>query len=167
MKKLKIYPIGTKVFLTHKKWKDKKISGGRVIPCKVKSYENIGGNIIPICSEIGASKNTYTTNIHYLHISIEEAVLAISTDDLDIELIENTITIRNSITTNKKEMIKLAAMKSLIASTRNFDDNFIKNIENWSELIAEEFVKQFKKEKDEENNNVKRMFADCNIVQKK
>ena len=164
MKKLKIYPIGSKVFLTHKKWKDEKIFGGRVIPCKVKSYENIGGTIVPICSEIGNSRNTFTTSTHYLHTSIEEAVLAISTDDLEIELIENTITVRNSVTTNKKEMIKLAAMKSLIASTRNFDDNFIKNVENWSELIAEEFIKQFKKEKDEENINVNRMFTDFPIL---
>ncbi len=141
MIKLKIYPIGTKVFLVNKKYKDQKLNGGLIIPCKVKTYENKSGKIIPICSEIGASSKIYREDCYYIYDNINDAILSISTTDIEIETTIITVEKKEN-KLDKKEIYKLAAMKSLIASTRTFDENFISQVENWSEMIANEFIKR-------------------------
>ena len=74
METIKIYPLGTKIYLTHKKYKKERLQGGKIIPCKIKSYENKNGKIIPICSEIGNSKMFYDLSCYNHNMTIEQAI---------------------------------------------------------------------------------------------
>lgn len=76
----KIYPIGTKMFMVHKKYPTEKLPGGSVIPVRVQSYENNSGAVVPICSKIGQSKTRYSTDMYYLYTDLIQAIQAISTN---------------------------------------------------------------------------------------
>lgn len=143
MTKLKIYPIGSKVFLVHKQYKDKKLNGGKIIPCKVKTYENVNGKILPVCSIIGDSRKTIMEDSYYLFDNVNDAIEAISPEPISIEKIEiNPIKPIPQIA--RKEKYKVAAMQSLISSNKEFDEKFISNIATYSEMIANEMIKREK-----------------------
>lgn len=75
-KKKIILPIGTKAFAVTKSWVDKNIqsAGAKVLPCKLITYMNIVGKVIPVYQ---SGKMEITTN-HYIYNTLEEAVEAIS-----------------------------------------------------------------------------------------
>jgi len=70
--------VGTKVFAVHKKYVDENLSGGTIKVCKVKTFKEKNGEIIPVLSEIGNSKVKLDTNTHYLYYESELAIEAIT-----------------------------------------------------------------------------------------
>lgn len=72
-------PIGAKIFLVHKKYVDEKITGGKIIVCRVKSFCNKSGQIFPVYSEVGNSKNSPDPASHYLYTDIKLAIEGIRT----------------------------------------------------------------------------------------
>lgn len=72
-----IHKIGTQVYAVHKAYVDNKSIGGIVRVCKIKTYENIGGKILPVLG-IGKSNEIKLDRMnHYIYDSLEEAVNAI------------------------------------------------------------------------------------------
>ena len=71
--------IGTKVYAVFKQYVDKKMSGGRVKVCKVKTFMNKQGEILPVLTEIGNSKREFDTDSHHIYYGLSEAVEAIRT----------------------------------------------------------------------------------------
>lgn len=71
------WPIGTKVYAIHNHYVEKSPIGGKIIPCKVVSYENIDGIVEPICRKIGA-KAEPSPHLHTFYIDLEEAFKVLS-----------------------------------------------------------------------------------------
>lgn len=75
---MRIIKIGTTVFAVHRMYIKKKITGGRIEVCKVKTYQNIGGRIQCILKAIGSKIEVNTANYRIYH-NLNDAILAIST----------------------------------------------------------------------------------------
>lgn len=73
-----ISPIGTKVFLVHKNYQG--TDTGKVVPCKIKTYEMIKGIVIPICQIIG-EKKLLSTSSYNVYFNIADAVTSLYKDD--------------------------------------------------------------------------------------
>ena len=69
--------LGSQMYAVHKKYQDEKINGGKVIVCRVKSFENKGGEILPILTEKGNVKRVVDPKSHYLFIELPKAIDAI------------------------------------------------------------------------------------------
>lgn len=78
-KKKTILPIGTKAFAVSKVWIDKgaQSSGAKIIPCKLLTYTNEGGKVIPLYKST-LSKQELSENNWYIYSSLEQAITAIS-----------------------------------------------------------------------------------------
>ena len=74
-----VVPIGTKAFAVSKTWIDKKCqaSGAKVIPCKIVTYVNEGGEVSPLYKSLLGDKTSITKDFHYIYDTLEEAVEAI------------------------------------------------------------------------------------------
>lgn len=75
----KLLNIGTRMFAVGKTWVDQNAqdAGAKVIVCRVKTYQNVGGVVTPVLQEIGGK--TCVTNInHYIYDTLAKAVDAIS-----------------------------------------------------------------------------------------
>ena len=70
--------VGTKVFAVHKRYVDEKLSGGRVRICKVKTFIEKGGEIIPVLTEVGNAKMELDTTTHHLYYDMDLAIKAIT-----------------------------------------------------------------------------------------
>lgn len=70
--------IGDLVYAVHKKYVDEKL-GGRIIVCRVRTFENSKGEIIPILTEVGNVKNRITSENNYIYHHINAAIDAIRT----------------------------------------------------------------------------------------
>lgn len=68
--------IGTTVFCVHRDYVDKNVNGAKVIPCKVRSYLNIEGEIQPMVRPVG-SRNDLSLKNHTLYTDLDKAVKAI------------------------------------------------------------------------------------------
>ena len=71
--------IGSTIFAVHKRYADGDIIGGKVIVCRVKSYENRGGTITPILTEVGNARRKVGLDVHYMYNDLDKAVNAIRT----------------------------------------------------------------------------------------
>lgn len=71
------WPIGTKVYGIHNHYVEKSPIGGRIIPCKVVSYENVDGCIEPICRKIG-TKIEPSIQTHSFYLDLEYALKILS-----------------------------------------------------------------------------------------
>ncbi len=76
---MRILPIGKTVYAVSKTYVQKTLPlmGARVIPCKVKTYQNDGDNILTVCSS-SLVKGEITDNSHILYDTLDEAILVIS-----------------------------------------------------------------------------------------
>lgn len=78
--KKKEYPeIGTTLYCVYMTYIDDKMSGGKIIPCRVKSYQNIQGEIHPVLTEIGNSRREVSPTTHYIYEDVRDAIAAIDT----------------------------------------------------------------------------------------
>ena len=75
---MKIRAIGTVCYVVHRKYVREKITGGRILVCKIRSYENIGGTIRAILKQIG-SKAEISSSSHRVYYNLNDAIVAIST----------------------------------------------------------------------------------------
>lgn len=78
---VQFFKIGATMYAVHKRFKDEKIVGGRVIVCRVKTFENRGGEILPVLTEVGNAKREINPVTHYFFDQIDEAVEAITTKE--------------------------------------------------------------------------------------
>ena len=76
---MKILPINTAVYAVSKSYSEKRLPllGARVIPCKVKTYQNDKENIVMICRST-EFKTEITTNSHIIFESLNDAVDSIT-----------------------------------------------------------------------------------------
>ena len=71
------WPIGTKVYAIHNHYVEKSPIGGKIIPCKVVTYENIDGIVEPVCRKIG-SKVEPSITTHTFYSDVNEAIKVLS-----------------------------------------------------------------------------------------
>jgi len=76
---MKLLPINTTVYAVSKSYSEKKLPllGARVIPCKVKTYQNDNQNIVMVCKS-SEFKAEVTSNSHIIFEKLEDAVAAIT-----------------------------------------------------------------------------------------
>jgi hypothetical protein len=75
---MKILNIGTQMFAVHKRYVDQKLKNGTIIVCKIKSYMNYEGEIIPLLREVGGTIKPHP-DTHYLFTDLKKAIKAITT----------------------------------------------------------------------------------------
>jgi len=68
--------INSTVYAVHKTYAGKKIPGGKLQVCKVKTFHNIHGKIIPQLKVIGTSAEVDPTT-HKIYVDLPEAINAI------------------------------------------------------------------------------------------
>lgn len=73
------YKIGAQMFAVHKKYADDNVRGGRIIVCRVKTYENKSGQVIPVLTEVGNAKREIPVDTHYFYHNLTDAIDAITT----------------------------------------------------------------------------------------
>ncbi len=81
LKNIEDLKIGSQAFLVHKKYVDDKL-GGRIRICRLKTFQNVNGEIEPILTEVGNSKLEIDTKTHYLYLELSDAINAIRTKKL-------------------------------------------------------------------------------------
>ncbi len=69
--------IGDKVFAVHKKYADENL-GGKILVCRVKTFENKEGKVVPVLKEVGNVKMTITFEQYYIYYDINDAIDAIT-----------------------------------------------------------------------------------------
>jgi hypothetical protein len=76
---MKILKINTTVYAASRSYADKKLPllGARVIPCKVKTYQNAGKNVIMILKS-NEFKAELTNHSHEVYEKLEDAIKAIT-----------------------------------------------------------------------------------------
>lgn len=73
-----ISKIGTQMFAVHKRYVDEKLQNGTIIVCRIKSYMNYNGEIVPILKEVGGKAEIKPTT-HYIYEDLKKAIKAITT----------------------------------------------------------------------------------------
>lgn len=73
------YKIGSIMYAVHHKYPDENLAGGRVIVCRVKTFENRKGHILPVLTEVGNAKREICPITHLFFTNVTEAINAIST----------------------------------------------------------------------------------------
>ena len=58
--------IGDKVYMVYKKYYDENLTGARMHVCKVKTFQNKQGEIIPVLVEIGNTKHELDPRLYYI-----------------------------------------------------------------------------------------------------
>lgn len=74
-----VYTIGTQVFAVYKKYVDDNLPGATIKVCRVKSFQNKGGDILPVIREVGNSKQEMDVSSYHLYTDLGKAVNAITT----------------------------------------------------------------------------------------
>lgn len=69
--------VGTRVYAIHKRYVDEKLSGGKVKVCKVKTFQEKKGEIVPVLTEVGNAKQELDTTNHYLYWDMDVAIEAL------------------------------------------------------------------------------------------
>lgn len=77
-KNIESFKIGSQLFVVHKKYVDSNL-GGRIKVCRVKTYQNVSGDIQPVLTEVGNAKVEIDAKTHYLYVELTEAIDAIRT----------------------------------------------------------------------------------------
>lgn len=75
----KEFKIGSQMYAVHKKYATEKIMGGRIIVCRVKTFENRGGTVLPVLTEVGNAKREVSPTTHNFYDDVGDAVNAITT----------------------------------------------------------------------------------------
>ena len=70
--------INDKVYLVYKYREDQKIMHARIYPCKVKTFENKQGEILPVLVEIG-TKRELDPRLHHMSKDPEVAIKYLKT----------------------------------------------------------------------------------------
>jgi len=73
-----IYKIGTQVYGVHKKYVDENLKNGKIIVARIKTYENIDGEVCAIAKEVGQSR-VIDNRVCYIYTDLEVAIKAITT----------------------------------------------------------------------------------------
>jgi hypothetical protein len=73
------FKIGAQMFAVHKKYADQNICGGRIVVCRVKTFENKAGKILPVLTEVGNTKREISADFYYFYANLSEAIEAIKT----------------------------------------------------------------------------------------
>lgn len=71
--------IGAVVYAVHTKYVEENIQGGKIQVCRVKTFENKGGEIMPVLTVVGNSRTELNTTQHKLYLELPEAINAIRT----------------------------------------------------------------------------------------
>lgn len=71
--------IGTIVYAVHTKWAKENIQGGKIQVCRVKTFENKAGKILPVLTVVGNSRSELNTANHELFLELPKAIDAIRT----------------------------------------------------------------------------------------
>ena len=70
--------IGSQIYAVHRKYVDEKI-GGKIIVCRLKTFENRGGEIMPVLTEKGNARYVIPAETHYVYVELSKAIDAIRT----------------------------------------------------------------------------------------
>lgn len=70
--------IGTTKYAVHQTYVNNKMKNGKIIVGKVRSYQNIDGEIYPIIKEVG-TKVLIDVKMHYIYDDLDIAITAITT----------------------------------------------------------------------------------------
>ena len=70
--------IGSQIYAVNKRIVDEKLKNGRVLVGKIKSYQNVDGEIRPIVQEVGIRREIYLES-NYFFGELTDAVDAIRT----------------------------------------------------------------------------------------
>lgn len=69
--------IGAMVYAVHNKYVSKTATNGRIQVCRIKTFENKDGKIIPILTLVGNSKQELDATVHTVYIMLTDAINAI------------------------------------------------------------------------------------------
>jgi hypothetical protein len=98
-------------------------------------YQN--GEVVAVYREIGNSKNEFTEATHRVFDSIDEAFAVMSgkeyVEETPKEVKEKKVSLRE---------LEIAAMKSLVSSTKTFDEETMVSIGKLSKVLAKELFKR-------------------------
>jgi len=72
-----ILKIGTVVYAVHKSYVELNV-GGKIIPSRIKTYENVDGEVRPVLRVIG-EKREVTHAFHNIYENFDDAIDAITT----------------------------------------------------------------------------------------
>lgn len=97
---MKILPINTTVYAVSKSYSEKKLPllGARVIPCKVKTYQNDKEHIVMICKS-SEFKTEVTSSSHIIFESLNDAVESIT--EVLVKIPEKKAPIKRKVTKKK------------------------------------------------------------------
>jgi len=68
--------INSTVYAVHNTQAEKKIAGGKIIVCKVRSFYNDKGKILPLLKPVGSTAEVYSGS-YKLYIHLSDAIDAI------------------------------------------------------------------------------------------
>jgi hypothetical protein len=71
--------IGSQIYAVHHKYAEENIRGGKIRVCRVKTFENRGGEIVPVLTEKGNARQEIDANTHKIYINLSDAIDAIRT----------------------------------------------------------------------------------------
>lgn len=77
MKAKEYAKIGTQIYAVHKRYVDEKLNNSKIMVCKIRSYMNSDGKIVPIIREVG-SKTDLNTSHYYIYNDLPKAINAIT-----------------------------------------------------------------------------------------
>jgi len=60
--------IGSQIYAVHQKYVDENITGGRIKVCRVKTFENRGGEIFPVLTVKGDAKREVDPKHHKIYV---------------------------------------------------------------------------------------------------
>jgi len=70
--------IGSMVYAVHNKYVKKEANeGGKIQVCRVKTFQNVGGKIMPVLSVVGNSKMEVNTKQNTVYVELSKAIDAI------------------------------------------------------------------------------------------
>jgi hypothetical protein len=69
--------IGTIIYAVHNKYVNRESGNGRIQVCRIKTYENKDGKIMPVLTLVGNTKTELITSSHTIYINLADAIDAI------------------------------------------------------------------------------------------
>ena len=71
--------IGSQIYAVHHKYVEENLTGGRIRVCRVKTFENRGGQVHPVLTEKGNAKQVIDPKTHVIYVELSKAIDAIET----------------------------------------------------------------------------------------
>ena len=135
MKKIE---LNSKKYAIRKEYLNNHKLRGQMLLCKSKTFRYVDGKVMVVYSEIGNSKNEFTEATHTIFDCAEEAFAIMSGEQYNPKEIVPSVKERK-IGLREYE---IAAMKSLVASTKTFDEQTMVNIAKLSKVLAKELYQR-------------------------